>query len=147
MPNRHHADVFVYVLEGTVVMQVAGGEEMTLTAGQTFYESPADIHAVSRNASDTEPAKIPRQGAGSSSDVAGRIAASRRFIGRRVRDAATLDTPSRSEPHVAHAFSVARQVIERIQAVEVIDGQVGYSLWIREPDVDGHPPPSVLVDA
>lgn len=57
-PHRHNADVFVYVLEGSVVMQVAGGEEMTLTAGQTFYESPADVHAVSRNASDTEPAKI-----------------------------------------------------------------------------------------
>ena len=57
-PHRHNANVFVYVLEGSVVMQVAGGEEVTLTAGQTFYESPADIHAVSRNASDTEPAKI-----------------------------------------------------------------------------------------
>ena len=56
--HRHNADVFVYVLEGSVVMQVAGGEEVTLTAGQTFYESPDDIHAVSRNASDTEPAKI-----------------------------------------------------------------------------------------
>lgn len=57
-PHRHDANVFVYVLEGSVVMQVAGGEEVTLTAGQTFYESPDDIHTVSRNASDTEPAKI-----------------------------------------------------------------------------------------
>lgn len=56
--HRHNAHTFVYVLEGTVVMQVAGGEEMTLVAGQTFYETPDDIHAVSRNASDTEPAKI-----------------------------------------------------------------------------------------
>jgi len=57
-PHRHNANVFVYVLEGSVVMQVEGGEEVTLTAGQTFYETPSDIHAVSRNASETEPAKI-----------------------------------------------------------------------------------------
>lgn len=56
--HRHDANVFVYVLEGSVVMQVAGGKPMTLTAGQTFYESPTDIHSVSRNASDTQPAKI-----------------------------------------------------------------------------------------
>lgn len=56
--HRHNADVFVYVLEGSVVMQVAGGKEMTLTAGQTFYESPTDVHSVSRNASKTVPAKI-----------------------------------------------------------------------------------------
>ena len=56
--HRHNAHTFVYVLEGTVVMQVAGGEPQTLVAGQTFYESPDDIHTVSRNASDTEPAKI-----------------------------------------------------------------------------------------
>lgn len=57
-PHRHNADVLVYVLEGTVVMQVAGGEEVTLKAGQTFEESPTDIHTVSRNASSTEPAKF-----------------------------------------------------------------------------------------
>ena len=56
--HRHNAHTFVYVLEGTVVMQVAGGEPQTLVAGQTFYESPDDVHTVSRNASDTEPAKI-----------------------------------------------------------------------------------------
>ena len=56
--HRHNAHTFVYVLEGTVVMQVAGGEEMTLGPGQTFYETPDDIHSVSRNASDTEPAKV-----------------------------------------------------------------------------------------
>jgi quercetin dioxygenase-like cupin family protein len=56
--HRHNAHTFVYVLEGTVVMAVAGGEPQTLVAGQTFYESPDDIHTVSRNASDTEPAKI-----------------------------------------------------------------------------------------
>ena len=56
--HRHNAHTFVYVLEGTVEMQVAGGELMRLVAGQTFYETPSDIHSVSRNASDTEPAKI-----------------------------------------------------------------------------------------
>ncbi len=56
--HRHNAHTFVYVLEGTVEMQVAGGELQRLVAGQTFYESPDDIHFVSRNASDTESAKI-----------------------------------------------------------------------------------------
>ena len=56
--HRHNANTFVYVLEGSVVMQVAGGPEQTLTVGQTFYESPTDIHTVSRNASKTKPAKI-----------------------------------------------------------------------------------------
>ena len=56
--HRHNAHTFVYVLEGTVVMQVAGGELQTLVAGQTFYESPNDIHSVSRNGSATESAKI-----------------------------------------------------------------------------------------
>ncbi|HEX6993359.1 MAG TPA: cupin domain-containing protein [Gammaproteobacteria bacterium] len=57
-PHRHNASTFVYVLEGKVEMQVEGGERVTLEAGQTFYESPSDIHSVSRNASDTEPARI-----------------------------------------------------------------------------------------
>ena len=57
-PHRHNAHVFVYVLEGTVRMQVEGGELMTLSAGQMFYENPNDIHTVSENASDTEPARI-----------------------------------------------------------------------------------------
>ena len=56
--HRHNANTFVYVLEGSVVMQVAGGPAVTLTAGQTFYESPLDVHTVSRNASDSKPAKI-----------------------------------------------------------------------------------------
>jgi quercetin dioxygenase-like cupin family protein len=56
--HRHSAHVFVYVVQGAVVMQVKGGPEVTLTAGQTFYELPEDIHAVSKNASATEPAKI-----------------------------------------------------------------------------------------
>jgi quercetin dioxygenase-like cupin family protein len=56
--HRHNAHTFVYVLEGSVVMQVAGGKEMTLGPGQTFYEMPEDIHVVSRNASKTQPAKI-----------------------------------------------------------------------------------------
>ena len=56
--HRHNAHTFVYVLEGTVEMQVAGGELKKLAVGQTFYETPNDIHSVSRNASQTEPAKI-----------------------------------------------------------------------------------------
>ena len=57
-PHRHNAHVFVYVLEGRVHMQVEGGELMTLSPGEMFYENPDDIHAVSANASDTEPARI-----------------------------------------------------------------------------------------
>ncbi|HEV2199164.1 MAG TPA: cupin domain-containing protein [Bryobacteraceae bacterium] len=56
--HRHNAYVFVYVLEGSVVMQVKGGKEVTLNPGETFYESPGDIHSVSRNASKTNRAKI-----------------------------------------------------------------------------------------
>jgi quercetin dioxygenase-like cupin family protein len=56
--HRHNAHAFVYVLEGSVVMQVKGGKEVTLTAGQTFYEAPDDIHVVDRNASSTKPAKF-----------------------------------------------------------------------------------------
>ena len=56
--HRHNAYAFVYVLEGSVVMQVRGGKEMTLTPGQTFYEGPDDIHLVGRNASKTKPAKF-----------------------------------------------------------------------------------------
>jgi quercetin dioxygenase-like cupin family protein len=56
--HRHNANTFVYVLEGSIVMQVAGGKEQTLTVGQTFYESPTDIHTVSRNASATQNAKF-----------------------------------------------------------------------------------------
>jgi quercetin dioxygenase-like cupin family protein len=56
--HRHNAHGFIYVLEGSVVMQVRGGKEMTLTPGQTFYEGPNDIHTVGRNASSTKPAKF-----------------------------------------------------------------------------------------
>jgi quercetin dioxygenase-like cupin family protein len=56
--HRHNAQTFVYVLEGAVVMQVKGGNPVTLGPGQTFYESPEDIHTVSKNASSTEPAKF-----------------------------------------------------------------------------------------
>lgn len=56
--HRHNASAFVYVLEGSVVMQVKGGKEVTLTPGQTFYEGPNDIHTVGRNASQTQPAKF-----------------------------------------------------------------------------------------
>ena len=56
--HRHDAHVFVYVLEGAVVMQVKGGQEVRLAPGQTFYESPDDVHVVGRNASTTERAKF-----------------------------------------------------------------------------------------
>ena len=56
--HRHNAHAFVYVLEGTIVMQVRGGKEVTLTPGQTFYEGPDDVHVVGRNASETKPAKF-----------------------------------------------------------------------------------------
>jgi quercetin dioxygenase-like cupin family protein len=56
--HRHNAYGFIYVLEGSIVMQVRGGKEMTLTPGQTFYEGPDDVHIVGRNASQTKPAKF-----------------------------------------------------------------------------------------
>jgi quercetin dioxygenase-like cupin family protein len=56
--HRHNAHAFVYVLEGSVVMQLKSGKEVTLTPGQTFYEGPSDIHVVGRNASTTKPAKF-----------------------------------------------------------------------------------------
>jgi quercetin dioxygenase-like cupin family protein len=56
--HRHNAQVSVYVLEGSVVMQVRGGKEVTLRPGQSFYEGPDDIHVVSRNASSTKSAKF-----------------------------------------------------------------------------------------
>ena len=56
--HRHNAHAIVYVLEGSVVMQLKGGQQVTLTAGQTFYEGPDDVHVVDRNASRTKPAKF-----------------------------------------------------------------------------------------
>jgi quercetin dioxygenase-like cupin family protein len=56
--HRHNAHAFVYVLEGSVVMQLKDGKEITLTPGQTFYEGPKDIHTVGRNVSSTKPAKF-----------------------------------------------------------------------------------------
>lgn len=57
-PHRHDAQVFVYVLEGELIMQVQGGPKVTLKPGETFYESPSDVHSVSANASQTSPAKF-----------------------------------------------------------------------------------------
>jgi quercetin dioxygenase-like cupin family protein len=56
--HRHNAQAFVYVLQGSIVLQLKGGKEVTLTPGQTFYEGPDDIHIVGRNASATEPVKF-----------------------------------------------------------------------------------------
>jgi len=56
--HTHHAQALVYVLEGSIVMQVRGGKPVTLTPGQTFYEGPDDVHIVGRNANDTAPARF-----------------------------------------------------------------------------------------
>ena len=56
--HRHYAQAFVYVLEGSVVMQLKGGKEVTLTTGQTFFEGPNDVHVIGRDASSTKPAKF-----------------------------------------------------------------------------------------
>ena len=56
--HRHNANAMVYVLEASVVMQVKGGKQVTLTPGQTFYEGPDDVHVIDRNASSTKPAKF-----------------------------------------------------------------------------------------
>jgi quercetin dioxygenase-like cupin family protein len=56
--HRHDSHVFVYVLEGSIVMGLRGAKEVTLSQGQTFYEGPGDVHTVSRNASNTKPAKF-----------------------------------------------------------------------------------------
>ena len=56
--HRHNAQALVYVLEGSVVMQLKGGNQVTLTPGQSFYEGPNDVHLVDRNASSTKPAKF-----------------------------------------------------------------------------------------
>jgi quercetin dioxygenase-like cupin family protein len=57
-PHRHNADLFVYVLEGSIITQLKGGSPQTVRAGDVFYESPTDVHSVSRNASETQPAKL-----------------------------------------------------------------------------------------
>ena len=56
--HRHNAHALVYVLEGSIVMQLKGGKQVTLTPGQTYYEGPDDVHLVDRNASSTKPAKF-----------------------------------------------------------------------------------------
>jgi len=58
MVHRHDAHAFVYVLEGEIVMQLKGKSAVTLKTGQTFYEGPTDVHAVGRNASNTQPARF-----------------------------------------------------------------------------------------
>jgi quercetin dioxygenase-like cupin family protein len=57
-PHRHNADVFAYVLEGSIVTQLEGHKPQTVHAGEAFYESPADVHTASRNASATQPARL-----------------------------------------------------------------------------------------
>lgn len=102
--HRHDAHGFIYVLEGTVVMQVKGGKEVTLGPGQTFYEGPDDIHVVGRNASNTKPARllamlIKKKGAPVlvqtlDTLVAGLAAQAE----QRIAELAKLDTPSSVKP-------------------------------------------------
>jgi len=57
--HRHPGFVLAYVLEGAVVARISGqGEEKTYTAGQMFYEQPGATHEVSKNASQTQPARL-----------------------------------------------------------------------------------------
>jgi quercetin dioxygenase-like cupin family protein len=56
--HRHDAHGFIYVLEGSIVMGVKGGPEVTLMPGQSFHEGPKDLHTVGRNASQDKPAKF-----------------------------------------------------------------------------------------
>jgi len=56
--HTHHAQALVYVLEGSIVMQVRGGTPVTLVPGQTFYEGPDDVHVIGRNSSQTAPARF-----------------------------------------------------------------------------------------
>src|SRR5215472_15657736 len=56
--HRHNADVFGYVLDGSIITQVKGGKPQTVHAGEVFYESPTDIHVDSRNASQMQSAKL-----------------------------------------------------------------------------------------
>jgi quercetin dioxygenase-like cupin family protein len=60
-PAHHHAGsafIYGYVLSGAIQSQVEGEPVKTLTAGQSFYETPGAHHVVSRNASATEPARF-----------------------------------------------------------------------------------------
>jgi len=57
-PHRHNANVFAYVLEGSVITQLKGGDPQTVHAGEVFYESPTDVHLGTRNASTTQPATL-----------------------------------------------------------------------------------------
>jgi quercetin dioxygenase-like cupin family protein len=57
--HHHPGFVLAYVLEGAVVTKISGqGEERTYTTGQMFYEQPGATHEVSKNASQTQPAKL-----------------------------------------------------------------------------------------
>ncbi len=57
-PHRHNAQVFVYMLEGEVVMQLNNGEKTTLKPGNSFYESPDDLHTLTQNVSNSKSAKF-----------------------------------------------------------------------------------------
>jgi quercetin dioxygenase-like cupin family protein len=58
-PHRHPGHyIFGYVLEGTYKIKLDQGAETIVSKGQIFYEAPGQLHAISANASQTEPAKV-----------------------------------------------------------------------------------------
>jgi quercetin dioxygenase-like cupin family protein len=57
-PHHHPGFVLAYVLEGAIVTKISDQSETTYKTGQMFYEPPGSTHQVSRNASETEPAKL-----------------------------------------------------------------------------------------
>jgi quercetin dioxygenase-like cupin family protein len=56
--HAHSAFIYAYVVSGRIVSQVQGQPARTYNAGESFYEVPGAHHLVSRNASQTEPAKL-----------------------------------------------------------------------------------------
>jgi len=98
--HRHNAHAFVYVLEGSVVMQLKGGQQVTLTPGQSFYEGPDDVHVVDRNASAEIPGGLD-QGQGRSGARAGTVTVTQRR--------AKSDKPRRVMKHIRKGTGSRRQ--------------------------------------
>jgi quercetin dioxygenase-like cupin family protein len=57
-PHRHPGFTLAYVLQGSVIAKITGQEERTFKTGEMFMEPPGSVHEVSRNASQTEPARL-----------------------------------------------------------------------------------------
>jgi quercetin dioxygenase-like cupin family protein len=56
--HRHPAGAYVYVIEGSVLFGIDDGEPFELKAGESFFEPPGALHAISRNASRDQPASL-----------------------------------------------------------------------------------------